>query len=340
MKRWQVAGLAVAVFLAVVFLVSLIRIAPDEVGVRTNNLGLFGEGIAQEDFGPGWHVNLPIFNTFTVFPARVRRIEFTKDPRYRSAYGEEGLLMQSGDGDRVMMDLHVFFRIEPGMAHKLLQDSGPGDGHVRVIKALAKDRLRAVFGTLKTEQFYDPMARQAKAREAREELRRALQPRFIDVIDVLVEDVEFEPKYEQKIKDKKLADQQGELNKAQARAASERAIVAGIQLDTDKRVKLMMTISDAEADRIKAEGSKYAAQKRAEADLYRDQLKAKGTLAQAVSEAKIKHAKTQALGGSGGANLAALEAVGKFKIDNITFPAASSDWFDVRQMATRLGARP
>jgi regulator of protease activity HflC (stomatin/prohibitin superfamily) len=340
MKRRYVIALALAVFAITVFLASLIRLAPDEVGVRTSNFGFFGNGIVEEDFGPGWHVNLPIMHTFTVYPARVRRIEFTKDPRYRSPLGEDALLMQSSDGDRVMVDLHIFYRIQSGNAFRLLQDSGPGDGHVRVLRTLAKDRLRAVFGSLKTEQFYDPDARHRKTIEALAGLRAALQPRYLDVVDIMIEDVEFEPKYEQKIKDKKLADQTGELNKAQARAGAEKAVVAGVQLETEKRSRLIQIEAEAEAAKIKAEGEKHAAEVRANADLYRDQLKAKGVLALAVTEAKVKRLKTQALSGSGGSNLAALEAVSKLKVDSITFPASGADWFDVKQMATRLGARP
>lgn len=340
MKPRVVIAVAVAVVVVVTLLTAHLRINPDEVGVRTDNLGFDERGIVQEDFGPGWHLNIPLVHTWTVFPARVRRVELTKDPRYRSAIGDEGLLVQSSDGDRVMLDLNIFYRIAPGEAHRLLQDSGAGDGHMRVLRALAKDRLRAVFGTLRTEQFYDPTARQAKTVEALESLRQALKPRFLEVVDLMLQDIEFEPKYEQKIRDKKLADQNGELNKAQARAAAESAIVAGVQLETDKKVKLSATLSEAGSAQIKAEAEKYAATARATADLYRDQLRAKGNLAIASAEAKVKRAKTEALGGSGGANLAALEAVSKLKIDSIAFPTGNSDWFDVRQMATRLGARP
>jgi regulator of protease activity HflC (stomatin/prohibitin superfamily) len=340
MHRAQLLVASLVVFTTAVFLSSLVRIGPDEVGVRTDNFGLGDKGIVQADFGPGWHVNLPVVHTWTILPARVRRVEMTKDPRHRSTHAEDALLVQSVDGDRVMLDLHIFYRVSRGNVHRLLQDSGSADAHVRVLKSLAKDRLRALFGTLKTEQFYDPAARHEKTEEALFSLREVLEPRFIEVVDVMVQDVEFEPKYEQKIKDKKLADQEGELNKAQTRAVAEKGIVGMIQLDTEKQTKLIAANAAAAAAKVKAEGDKYTAQKRAEADLYRDQLRAKGMLAVAQAEAKVKRAKTAALIGSGGANLAALEAVSQLKIDSIAFPTGGSDWFDVRQMATRLGARP
>jgi len=339
-NRRLVIAIGVAVFALCVLLGALLRIGPDEVGVRTDNFGFSGRGIVRQDFGPGWHLNIPLFHTWNVFPARTRRLELSKDPRHRSVLGSEALLVQSSDGDRVMLDIDIFFRIKAGAAHQLLQDSGAGDGHVRVISSLARDRLRAVFGTLKTEQFYDAGARHQKSREALVLMRKALEPRFIEVVDVLNQDVEFEPKYEQKIKDKKLADQNVELDKAQMRAAIERAKVANVNIETARQVKLIEATAAAESGRIEAETRKYAAEKKGEADLYHDQLQAKGDLAIAQAEARVKQEKTRALTGSGGSNLAALEAVKNLKVESITFPTGGRDWFDVHEMATRLGARP
>ncbi|HEY3447678.1 MAG TPA: SPFH domain-containing protein [Myxococcales bacterium] len=336
MNRRLLFAVCGAVFLLALLLGGVVRIRPDEVGVRTDN---FGRGIVPQDFGPGWHLNVPLLHTWNVFPSRTRRLEMTKDPRRRSALGGEALLVQSSDGDRVMLDIDLFFRIKAGTAHLLLQDSGVGDGHVRVISSLARDRLRAVFGTLKTEQFYDPVARQQKCEEALGSMRRALEPRFIEIVEVLNQDVEFEPKYEQKIKDKKLADQNVELSKAQMRAAVERAKVANVTIETTRQVRLLEANAEAEAARVEATARKYAAEKKGEADLYRDQQQAKGDLLVAQAEARVKQEKTRALMGTGGSNLAALEAVKNLKVDSITFPTGGRDWFDVHEMAARLGAR-
>jgi regulator of protease activity HflC (stomatin/prohibitin superfamily) len=340
MKRTTIIGTAGTVFVLFLLMGATIRVGPDEVGVRTDNFGLSSRGIVQEDFGPGWHLNIPLVHSWNVFPARIRRVEMTKDPRQRSSLGTEALLVQSGDGDRVMLDIDILYRIKPGDAHRVLQDSGVGDGHVRVLMNIARDKLRSVFGKLKTEQFYDPVARYAKSREALEEVRSAVEPRSIEVVDILNQDVEFEPKYEQKIKDKKLADQNVELSKAQLRAAAEKAKVATVNIETERLVKVLQAQAEADAARVAAEANKYSAQKKGEANLYRDQLQAKGDLALARAEARIKQAKTQALMGSGGSNLAALEAVKNLKVDSVQFPTGGRDWFDVREMATRLGARP
>ena len=329
----------VVVFLLALLAGSMVRINAYEVGVRTDNFGMGGRGVVAHDFGPGWHLRIPFMQKWNTFPAHIRRVEMTKDSRQRSALGTDALVVQSSDGDRVILDFNVFYRVKPGSAHRLLQDSGPGDGHVGVLKTIVSDRLRAVLGNLRTEQFYDADARQKMTLKALEAMREPLASRFLEVLDVQIQDVEFEPKYEQKIKEKKLADQRVELNKAQARAATERAKVAAIEIETTKEVKLIETRAEADAAKIKAEAEKYAAEKRSGADLYAEELRAKGNLAVARSEAKVKHAKSSALSGSGGANLAALEAVRNLKLDTISFPTGGRDWFDVHEMAIRLGAR-
>lgn len=337
MKR-QLLFWAVIAFAALVFFVPpVIRIGPDEVGARTNNVGWGGRGVVPRDFGPGWHWNLPFLHTWNVFPAHVRRVELTKNPLHRSALGGEALLVQSGDGDRVMLDLHIFFRVQPGLVHRMLQDSGPGDDHVRVLETMSRDRLRAHFGTLRTEEFYDPEGRYERSQEALASLREVVATRFLEVVDLMIEDVEFEPKYEQVIRDKKLADQKVELSKAEARAAAEAAAVHAIRLETEKRVRVIEATAQAESARIDAEAQKYAAERRAEANLYKEELRAKGTLSIALAEAKVKRAKTQAVE-VGGGNLAAFEAVRNLRVDSIAFPTAGRDWFDVREMARLLGA--
>jgi regulator of protease activity HflC (stomatin/prohibitin superfamily) len=331
--------IALVVFLVALVAGSLIRIGPDEIGVRSDNFGFSGRGIVQRDFGPGWHLNLPVVHTWTVFPGRVRRMELTKDPRHRSPIGRDALLVQSNDGDRVMLDVALYYRITPGRAHRLLQDSGAADAHVPILESLTRDSLRAAFGKLGTEQFYDPAMRHDGTAKALVALREALAPRHLEMVEIMIEDIEFDPKYEQKIKDKKLNDQKVELSKAQARAAAEGAKVAAIRITTERQVKLIKTEATAEAAAIRAEAEKAASARRAETDLYRQRHVAKGILARTAAEADVKRAKTRALVGSGGANLAALEAVKRLKIDSITFPTAGRDWFDVREMASRLGAR-
>lgn len=338
MSASGVVKLIAVILLGVLVFFSFVRIGPDEVGVKANNV--FQRGIVQEDFGPGLHLRIPFFHTFTTLPARVRRVEMTENPLLRSSLGKDALMVQSGDGDRVNLDLNVMFQIQPGNAHRLLQDSGPGDGHVVVVLNMVSDRLRAIFGTLKTEEFYDADKRHAKSREALAALQTALAPRFINVVDLLIQDFRFEPKYEEKIKEKKLADQRAELAKSETLANQEKAHVVEIGIETDKQKKVIAANAKKEADAKKADAGRIAQTTKSAADLYRNEQVAKGDLAKAHADAQVKQAKTEAMGSAGGSNYIALEAANNLNIGQIVLPTTASQiWFDVVEMAKKLGAK-
>jgi len=338
MSARSMVSCCLVVLLAIGVRYSFVRVGPDEVGIRADNVG--ERGIVARDFGPGLHVGLPFFQTWTILPARVRKVEMTRNPLQRSALGKEALIVQSSDGDRVMLNLNLMFRIHPGDAHRLLQDSGSNDGHVNVILNLASDRLRAIFGTLKTEEFYDSDKRHAKSREALLALQKALAPRFIDVVDLLIQDFEFEPKYEEKIKEKKLADQRAELAKSEATANQEKAHVTEIGIETDKQKKVTAANAKKDADAKRAEAGKVASITKASADLYRSEQIAKGNFAKAHADAQVKAAKTEAMGAGGGSNYIALEAANNLNIGQIVLPTTPSQvWFDVAEMAKKLGAK-
>ena len=65
--------------------------------------------------------------------------------------------------------------------------------------------------------------------EQRPDLLKKLDQRHIELIDILIRDISFDPQYEKKILDKKLADQDVELNKSQAIAAEKKGITRVIQ---------------------------------------------------------------------------------------------------------------
>ena len=326
------------VLLGTLVFFSFIRIRPDEIGVCALNVGK--RGSVQEDYGPGIHLAIPFVHTWTRVPSTVRRVELTQDPRQRSPLGGDALSVQSSDGDRVLVDLNLLYRVHSGDAHRLVQDTGPGDNHVTVLKNLAADRLRAVFGELHTEEFYDSKRRYEQSRSALETLRAALGPRFIDVVDVQIQDVAFDPKYEEKIRDKKLADQNAELSKSEALANAENAHVNEIKIETENRKKKIVANAKRDADAALAAGKKDAMETMAGADFYRSQQVAKGNLAKAQAEAKVKAARNDAMGVPGGANYIALEAANALNIGSLVLPTSVNQlWFDVADMAKRLGAK-
>lgn len=327
-----------------------IKIEPDEIGVRTLNVG-GDEGIVKKDYGPGYHRYLWPLDTWHRFPSTVQRIQFHKDTRARTqvAMKNDALQVTSADGDRVAVSAEVFFRIRDDAAHRVLQDSGSGDRYLGVVSNLAQDAARFVFGRLGTEDFYSVQRREAARLEAISLLSERLEPRGIELVDLLVESIEFEPNYENLIKQKKIADQRVELEKAKARAAVEQGNVARIRVETtaalnkleketDAAITAMELENKAKMAALGAEANRYATERRADADLYASEKKAEGLRLAGQAEAEGTLHLNRAMEGDGSRNLVAMEAVRSINLTEITFPSIGYEWFNPFDMALRIGA--
>ena len=200
-----------------------VYVAVGSAGVRTQEYGIFGsKGVIPKDFGPGWHRDLGPIDSWVIFDATVQTLEMTRDPQRGSVRGRDDVQVQSSDGYSVSVDVTVKYRIKQGMAHKVYQDTGSRGKYKTIVRNEAMNACMGVFGQMRTEDFYNPVERRRRASEAHEILTTALQRRYVEVVDVLIRDVQFDPAYEEKIRRKKLADQEVELNKSAARAAEMR----------------------------------------------------------------------------------------------------------------------
>ncbi|HEY3242184.1 MAG TPA: SPFH domain-containing protein [Phycisphaerae bacterium] len=341
--------LALIIIVAAVLLVraSIIRIGPDEIGVRTINFGS-GHGIVQEDYGPGYHRNVWLLDTWNRYPSSVQRLRFSKDALGSLARPVGELQLTSADGDRVSMTAEAVYRISDGAGHFVLQDSGAGKRYEDVVRNLAQDAARVLFGRLRTEAFYNEANRESARQEAAALLRERLKHRGIDLVDLLVETIEFDPNYENLIKQKKIADQQVELQKAKARAAAETGKVNTIKAETTVKVQKVEKETEAKVTQLRTEtdlqvaalineANKYATQRGADGTLYDNQKKAEGQRLVKFAQAEGTQRLNAAMIGEGGRNLVALEAAKALNLADVTFPSYGYDWFNPYQMALRLG---
>lgn len=344
------AVLCAASSLLLLFAFGCTKVEPDAIGVRTMNFGS-GEGIVQKDYGPGYHRYLWPLDTWHRFPSTVQRVRFARDTRRVGGGPIQGDALQviSSDGDRVALSIEVFFRIADNAAHRVLQDSGSGDACRMVVLNFSQDAARKIFGNLRTEDFYDEPRREAARRQAITVLREGLQQRGIELVDLLVDSIDFDPNYENLIKEKKIADQRVELEKARARAAEERGQVERIKVETqakllkleketDAQVAALDMENKAQIASVRADAGKYATERTADAELYASQKRAEGARLIGQAEAEGTQRMNRALDGDGSRNLVAAEAVRSMNLGEITFPSVGYEWFNPFDMAARLGA--
>jgi regulator of protease activity HflC (stomatin/prohibitin superfamily) len=342
----------VAAFLGAVVLVKslTIYIPMGSVGVRTQEYSILGsQGVVQDDFGPGWHRDLGPIDSWTLFDATVQTLEMAREADEEGDEGSDDIKIQSADGYTVSVDVTVKYRIMANKAHRLFQDTGSREKYKVIVKTGAQDACTKLFGQMKTEEFYMPSARRQRQDEARAMLVERLDNNYVEVIDVLMRDVMFDPEYENKIRRKTLADQEVELNKATARAnemhgktqvieAETQKMLTVITQEKDSAIVMMGAETDREIAKIDADAQKYSTKKRADADLVKAENGAKGQLLVKRAEAEGEKLRNRSMMGSGGSMIVALEAARNLRLSDIAISTVDTDLLDVNKMATKLGA--
>ncbi len=368
--------LAIIAILLLLFVINFlfIRIEVGETGVRTLQYGLLGEkGVEKRDFGPGWHRDLPLLDTWNVFDTTVQTTEFT-DSQERNrvrrmklswasnasakqqmvqesipATGPERIELKSEDGYTIYLDVTVKYRIMSGEVHNLYQKFNNELRYKGIVRDQVQKTLRDVFGTMRTEQFYNPEIRREKTEVAAKDLEKELKGGYVELVDVLIRDIRFDASYEQKILDKKLADQDAELKKSETVAAEKKGETQKIEAETEAKVLVInrekeaaLVTMKAETERtvaeIRAKAELKAAQIQADAKLYEAEKLAAGDLLEKTAEAEGEKLKAAALDSSGGANLVALQAIQALQLGPMRLSTIDQDFLDVDWMIDKLGA--
>ena len=189
-----------------------IRIDIGETGVRTQQYSFLGEkGVVAKDFGPGWHRNLPLLDTWNIFDSTVQTTEFTTEQerqqtRRRYSFlslasqkylastpigGPGQVELKSKDGFTVKLDVTVKYRIQPGEVHKLYRELGSQTRYKGIVRDQVQRVIRDTFGTMRTEQFYAPAVRRSKTDEAQQLLRSELADSNVELIEILIINFQF-----------------------------------------------------------------------------------------------------------------------------------------------------
>ncbi|MEI6891900.1 MAG: SPFH domain-containing protein [Pontiella sp.] len=353
MKIIKIMAYLIIVFIAggwLVFKSLTVDVPVGKVGVRIQQYSLFGEqGVIDKDFAPGWHRNLGPIDKWELFDTTVQTLEMTRQQRQGDHRSVDDVKVQSADGYAISLDVTIKYRIATGKANLLYRELGAGSKYKTIVRNEAQSACMGAFGIMKTEDFYNPAQRRRAAVDVHQMLNETLGAKHIEVIDVLIRSVQFDPEYENKIRRKKLADQEVELNKSMAAAATMSGKTQVIEAETSKLVKLVEKEKEAELIRMKAatdfqiatiqaKADRYVTEKQADADLIYAQKGAEGLLKVRMAEAAGEKLRNEAMQGSGGDILVALEAAQNLNITSIEVSTMEVDFLDLDAMAEKLGA--
>ena len=320
-----------------------------QVGVLTREYAVGGpKGVVAEDFGPGWHPNIGPLHSWQLYDSTVQTLEMTREPHHGSNKGRDDIKVQSSDGYQVSVDVTVKFRIMKGKAHLVYQNTGSGSKYKIIVRNEAEKSCIEHFGKMRTEDFYNPEKRRHIAEDVQNSLSESLKDNYVEIIDVLIRNVQFDPDYENKIRKRKLADQEVEVNKSMKRSlemqgkrqvveAETKKMLSVIQQEKEAALVTMEAQVNREITKIVADYEQYATEKRADADLIAAELEAKGNLLVKRAEAEGERLRNQSMQGVGGSTIVALEAAKNLNLKEITISTVDTDLLDVDKMATKLG---
>lgn len=326
----------------------VIKVGVDQVGVRTIIWGV-KRGLVHKDYGPGWHRAIAGIDQWDLYDSTVQTLELAKEPSRLGGRDErKDVAIRTADDYDVSADIIVKYQIKKGRAWRLRQDIGVGERYKIIVENETRDIARSVLGKMVERNLYNPEEKRKRQAEFKIQLKERLDPRHVDIIDVLILELRFDPQLERKIKNIKLAELDNVLNISKALAAEQRGITQTIDADTEAIAQKIIgdkeraiTVLDAETTKktieLLAEADKYLIQRKAEGDLYRKQRRAEGNLLIKQAQAEGERLRREAISGMGGDIIIALEAARNVNLADLNISSLDINLLDVDDMATRLG---
>lgn len=287
---------SVSIALMLFFSTCFTYIKPYEYGVKQINIGL-KRGIKEKIYSPGLHFVLPFgIEEMHHFPKQLINLDLTNQRnKSLSNFRDKSANIQTSDGFFVEVDVSILFRIIDPV--KVIKTIGPGDLYFfNGMLPKAEPVLKETLGTLTTEEFYNPYLRREKMYLAKEKLSSELKDKGLEITQVLIRYFRYSDEIQKNIEEKKLKDQLVFKNQAEARAATEAALLSKTIEEGEMAVQVELQ-----------KGKAYTQIKSGEQALYSRQKKAAANLLVKKAEAEKVRLKNNALQGLGANNLVGLE---------------------------------
>ena len=290
----------------------LVYVQPDQYGIKVVRIGL-KRGVQKEVYHAGLTFVLPFgLQQMYRLPKGIQVLELTNFPDTAAAAArkDRAAHIQTSDGFYVDVDVSMLYHIKD--PYLVFTTIGPGTlFEDNGIIPKAEPALKETLGKLTTEEFYNSPMRVKKAEEAKQRLNSELNPKGIEVDQVLVRYFKYSPEIQKNIEEKKLQDQMVFTNQSAARAAKEEA-------ELKKIVQEGMVIAAVEMEKGKA----YVTRKIAEKDLYVRKIKADADLLVKLAEAERVRLKNESLKGIGSERMVGLKMADAYKgLDLIILPS-------------------
>lgn len=291
--------LALTALLALITACTPHSTASTEVGVRVAKVGLLEpKGVVNEPYLRGsTYFFPPIINDWFVYDVALQNLEMTRESS-GARRGDDSLQFKTVDGNDISVNVTVAWNIDMAKVPYLVQFIGPDTQAVeeRLVRPVSRTIVRDVLNELASEQYYDANVRFQKAEEAARLLNYYLNAEGVVVMQVLLGEHKFNDRYEQIIRDKKVAEQDAARLRSETEAAREQMRRELEVAKGEVGRSIEEARGEAEKRQINADAVYFSRQRQAEAIVSERRAKAQGIKEQA-----------RALAGSGGRSMVKLE---------------------------------
>ena len=263
-----------------------------EIGVRIIKWSPFVRMGSMKTYDPGaTYFFAPIINEWYTFDTKLQNTEMTATALRGARPGRDDLIFKTIDGNDIALDVIIAYRIDREKVTDILTNIAQSNKELeeKLVRPIARNVTRELFGELKTEDFYVANKRTSKAELVKRELNKLLNPQGVIVESVLPKDYRFNPAYQKAIEDKKVADQMAERFKSEAKATVEEYI--------QKREEAQGRVNEMVA---KVDGEYTQATIQVDAYYQQQALIAKAIEAEGINQSKGIEKMVEALNSSGG----------------------------------------
>ncbi len=301
--------------------IRIARVAGSEIGIKINDISGKIEVISES----GTVIYNGLISSFYLVDTADQRLEMTADPQRGDRRQQDDLRIKTIDGSDVFVDLTINYGVSRDKVDVVALTSGLGDAYkLKWVRDYSRSICRTVFGQMTTEEFYDASIREEKANRAKDELNEKLNPFGIEVRKVIPEKFRFHQEYEEKIKAKKLADQEVEEQISKANAAHQDQIFRTVEATKKKEVfvatidgqmQQLIVQAKANADKNVKEAEAYAVAtiRGGDAQFYEMEKNAEAITATKAAEAEALQKLSAAMEGEGGRNIVKMEYAQRLK---------------------------
>ena len=230
---------------------SLVFIHPPQVGVVISMVS--PEGVRKQPFNSGLHWMIPLLEQVEIYPIAWQTYTMSGKVAEGQEAGDDSIRARTRDGQEVLLDCSIIFRIDPKQAIRL---------HIDWQKRYIEDLVRPVVrGFVRTQvsQFTVTQVNSDKRKDLEATLDQLLEDEFENkglILDqFLLRDITFSDEYAASIEEKQVELERQEQTKYEAeqlrRLAQGRA--DAFEIEAKGRANAAVTLAEGEAKKLAIE---------------------------------------------------------------------------------------